>query len=85
MTTQPANYSTLKAISDEVLRARTKFPGNKHLYAALGEEFGELGAELLQDNRENQIKEAIQVAAVAIRIIEEGDSAFDVKDWDTSG
>lgn len=77
------SLSLLAAIGDEVVRARTKFPGNKHLLAALTEEVGELAQACLKDNPAEIHKEAIQVACVAIRIIEEGDSAFDVKDWDT--
>jgi hypothetical protein len=72
---------TMDDISAEVERARAKFPGNKHLLAALFEEGGELAAALLQDDVKESRKEAIQVAAVAVRIIEEGDAAFDVKDW----
>ena len=73
---------TLDAIRAEVFKARTKFPGNKHLLAALVEEVGELAQAMLQDLPRDEIeKEAIQVACVAVRIIEEGDSAFDVKDW----
>lgn len=68
---------TLDAISAEVLRARTKFPGNNHLLAALTEEVGELAQAMLQGRPRDEIeKEAIQVACVAIRLIEEGDGAF---------
>jgi len=75
------NPSTVCDIAEEVLRARKKFPGNRFLLAALTEEVGELARATLQRKPENIIKEAIQVAAVAIRIIEEGDSAFaDVTD-----
>lgn len=73
---------TIGAISAEVLKARTKFPDNKHLLAALVEEVGELAQAMLQDKPRDQIdREAIQVAWVAVRIIEEGDSAFADKDW----
>lgn len=75
---------TYSDIAAEVAKARTKFPGNKHLLAALTEEVGELAAAYLQDDAEEVRKEAIQVACVAVRIIEEGDSAFSVKDWNTA-
>lgn len=66
------------AISDEVLRARTKFPRNNLLTIALGEEYGELcKAQLQRRPRAEIVREAIQVAALAVRIIEEGDSNFD--------
>lgn len=78
----PPSGVTIHAVIAEVLNARTKFPGNKHLLAALTEEVGELAQAMLQDRPHDEIeREAIQVAAVAVRIIEEGDSAFRVKDW----
>lgn len=82
MTARPPEALTLSAITAETLRARIKHPGRKHLLAALTEEVGELAQAILQDKpREAIEREAIQVAAVAVRIIEEGDEAFDVKDW----
>lgn len=79
---RPPEALTLSAITAETIRARLKFPGNKHLLAALTEEVGELAQAMLQDRPRDQIeREAIQVATVAIRILEEGDAAFDVKDW----
>jgi hypothetical protein len=82
-----AQSATLRAISDEVLRARTKFPGNKFMLAALTEEVGELAQALLQKrDRKEVVKEAIQVATVAIRIIEEGDASFgDISDQEAFG
>lgn len=65
-------------ISEEVARARKKFPGTKRLTVALGEEYGELcAAQLQRKPRDEIVKEAIQVAAMAVRVIEEGDSDFD--------
>ena len=70
-------HETLDLIAEEVLRARTKFPGNEHLLAALTEEVGELAQAMLQAKpRGEQVKEAVQVACVAVRIIEEGDASF---------
>ena len=70
-----------EAINEEIARARKKFPENRHKLAALVEEVGELAQALLDHERGdgsiNDIrKEAIQVAAMAIRIYSEGDSDF---------
>lgn len=68
---------TISALVKEGIRARTKFPGNRFLLAALMEEVGELAQALLQNqSREEVIKEAIQVSNVALRIAEEGDASF---------
>lgn len=67
---------TFTLISAELERARNKFPGAADLTVALMEECGELAQATLKNDRENIIKEAIQVAVVAIRIIEEGDATF---------
>lgn len=68
-------YAKLQAELAEV--SRTKFPGNRFLLAALTEEVGELAQALLQkSDRAAVVKEALQVAAVAIRIAEEGDASF---------
>lgn len=74
--------STLAALDTEVGRARGKFPGNRFLLAALTEEVGELASAILQRQGPDEVrKEALQVACVALRILEEGDSAFsDVTD-----
>ncbi len=62
----------------EIARARAKFPKKDHLFAALGEEVGELARELLEGGTPQRIREeAIQVACVALRIAEEGDGDFD--------
>lgn len=69
--------ATMAAISAEVCRARTKFPGNRMMLAALTEEVGEVAKALLQKLPADEVrKEAVQVACVAIRIIEEGDASF---------
>ena len=65
-------------LDDEVNGARKKFPGNRFLLAALTEELGELAQAYLQKQGRKRVrKEALQVACVAMRIYEEGDSAFD--------
>jgi ribosomal protein L21E len=74
-----AKPETLEEISAEVKRARIKFPKNEHLLAALMEEVGEVAKAYLEGEPiENIRNEACQVAAVAVRIIEEGDSDFNV-------
>lgn len=70
--------STLAKIATEVQCAREKFPGNRFLLAALTEEVGGLAQALLQRQGAERIaREAMQVACVAIRILEEGDASFD--------
>lgn len=72
-------------LQKEMHNARTKFPDNKHLITALGEEYGELCQKLLQDAPKSEVQaEALQVAVVALRIYEEGDRAFDEKDWNAA-
>ena len=75
---------TIRDLGEEVARARAKFPGRRHLLAALTEEVGELAQALLQQKSQKEImEEALQVACVAIRIYEEGDESFDDKGaWD---
>lgn len=73
----PASDETVKALAAELCRARAKFPGNRHMLAALTEEVGELAQALLQGKpRAEIVKEALQVACVAVRLIEEGDASF---------
>lgn len=72
-----AEDETIEDLDDELIKARTKFPGNRFLLAALMEEVGELAKALLQNKDPDEwMTEALQVACVAIRIFEEGDSSF---------
>lgn len=71
----------LAEIAAEVARARALFPGSEFRLAALVEEVGELANAMLEhrlgkDTLEHIREEAVQVAAMAIRIAEEGDSTF---------
>jgi len=69
---------TMLLVREEVRCARKQFPHNKHLLGALMEEVGELAKAFLQGEPRHRItSEAIQVAAVAIRIIEERDGDYD--------
>lgn len=69
----------LQEVRDELLRARTKFPGDRVMMIALTEEVGELAKALLEEPRENVRREAVQVAVMAARIVLDGDSS--VTDW----
>lgn len=65
----------------EAAGARAKFPGNRHMLAALMEEVGELAQSLLEQGRgsmsaDDVYAEAIQVAAMALRIAVEGSLEF---------
>jgi len=76
------NFSA--AVADELLRARSKFPGTKNVTVALGEELGELCKSLLDHSYgkgENDAvyTEAVHVAAMAQRVAEEGDPSFAYK------
>jgi hypothetical protein len=65
---------TIADLMAEITRARTKFPGNRFLLAALVEEVGELAEAMATGTKEEVYKEALQCACVAIRIAEEGDA-----------
>lgn len=69
--------ATMSAVCNEVDRARHLFPEGKHQTVALMEEVGELSQALLENESPERIREeAIQVAAMAIRVAEEGDADF---------
>ncbi len=69
---------TLVDISEEVARARSRFPNREKLLAALVEEVGEVARAMLECEGGGRVyAEASQVACLAIRIMEEGDSDFD--------
>jgi hypothetical protein len=79
-----SNQDIFADIGAELGRARSKFPSNEDQLVALGEEFGELSKALLQQKhepdkgvtQEDIYAEAVQVAAMAIRVASEGDSSF---------
>lgn len=70
---------TALEISEELTRARAKFPMPNRTYVALCEEVGELAKALLDckpgmpELAQHVYHEAKQVAAMAVRIMEEGD------------
>lgn len=69
------DIENIGVLKSEILFARSKFPGNNHLLAALVEEVGELSKALLE-GKEGWRKEGIQVACVAMRIAAEGDGDY---------
>jgi hypothetical protein len=72
----------MKMITDEVDAAREKFPGKTHMLAALVEEVGELAQAMMEHDRQQGtsvqevLREAIQTAAMAVRVAAEGDDNF---------
>lgn len=64
-------------ILNELIRARTKFPGENVTFAALVEEVGELATATFEESRANVRKEAVQVAVMAMRMVLDGDHTFD--------
>jgi antirestriction protein len=72
----------IRAIRGELRLSREAFPGNHYIHAALIEEVGELSKALMEHSTSGKITaaelfhEAIQVAAMAIRIGTEGDRDF---------
>ena len=57
----------------ELIYARTKFPSNQYMFAALAEEIGEMAeAWLTEGDTPHARHEALQVACVAMRIATEG-------------
>ena len=69
-------------IRGELRAARAQFPGTTHMLAALMEEVGELAQAMMEHDRDGSqtvpmvMREAVQVAAMAIRIATEGDENF---------
>lgn len=73
--------TTVASILEEVRRARGMFAVGENNFAALIEEVGELANALIEHkagkaSEEAVFKEAVQVAAMAIRVIEEGSPEF---------
>jgi hypothetical protein len=76
---KPTIWGVLTDIEKEVGYARSKFPGDNVTFAALVEEVGELATAIFSQDRASVRKEAVQVAAMACRIILDGDCTFG--DW----
>ncbi len=81
ITGQPLTFDFPTDVANELAFARTKFPSNRHMGLAFGEESGELLRALLECTykkgpHRNVYREAVQAAAMAQRIAEEGDSGL---------
>lgn len=63
----------VELIDNELAHAKRKFPDPDGLVAALMEEVGELAKAMLEEPVVNVEAEAVQVAALAIRIAQQGD------------
>lgn len=71
----------LAGLEAELIHARAKFPGTQYVTVALMEEVGELAQAMLKVEASKWPKsriheEAIQVAAMAMRVATEGDTSF---------
>lgn len=66
-------------VRGELIAARQQFPGSTHMLAALMEEVGELAQAMIDHDRGGSqtaiqvLREAVQVASMAVRIAVEGD------------
>ncbi|SOE85641.1 hypothetical protein SAMN05446935_6114 [Burkholderia sp. YR290] len=69
----------LADVRAELIRARTKFPGDRIMTIALAEEFGELCKAVLDESAANVRKEAVQTAVMCARVVLDGDGS--VNDW----
>src|SRR5690606_36510565 len=61
----------------ELRRALEKFPGDNVTTLALVEEVGELAKATFEESRDRVREEAIQVAAMAMRVVLDGDQTLD--------
>jgi hypothetical protein len=66
----------------ELVRARAKFPGKNVTFAALVEEVGELATAIFEESAERVRKEAVQVAVMAMRVVLDGDHAYEPWRWE---
>lgn len=76
------DWDFLHEVAHEIDRARAKFPGSNLVMAALTEEVGELAQAMLKVAAgkwpsSRIYEEAIQVAAMALRVAVEGDPSFE--------
>lgn len=76
--TQDIPLELIEDVAAEVRRARAKFPAHEDLTVALFEEAGEVAKSQLQCAPHEVIrKELVQVIAVCVRIITEGDATME--------
>lgn len=69
----------LDQVRAELAHARSKFPGDRIMTLAMAEEFGELVKAVLDEHSSDVRKEAVQTAAMAARVVLDGDASVD--DW----
>lgn len=67
----------LSDVRAEFHRGREKFPSNELKTVALSEEFGELVKAVLDEAAADVRKEAVQLAAMCLRLVMDGDSSVD--------
>lgn len=65
--------SVYRAISDELRRARAKHPTSRVTNTAMVEEVGEVAKALMDEAGFRVREEAVQVAAMAVRLLLDGD------------
>ncbi len=76
MPMMPDNYDEalfLAAVADELHRARAKHPGDNATLTALTEEVGEVAQAMHDHDAAHVRQEAVQVAAMAMRLVLDGD------------
>ena len=76
MPMMPDNYDEarfLVQVADELHRARAKHPGDNATLAALTEGVGELSQAMFDHDAKHVRYKAVQVAAMAMRLILDGD------------
>lgn len=69
----------LDQVREELIHARSKFPGDRIMTLAMAEEFGELVKAVLDEHSSAVRKEAVQTAAMAARVVLDGDAS--VNEW----
>jgi hypothetical protein len=77
--TDPGVEAFLDEVRAELIRARSKFPGDRIMTIALAEEFGELCKAILDESSAAVRKEAVQTAVMCARVVLDGDGS--VVDW----
>lgn len=81
MNTYMTDDQFLRLVAAEVQRARDKFPGANATNAALVEEVGEVSKALMYEPWNCVVNEAVQVAAMCVRLATEGDATMKDFRW----
>jgi hypothetical protein len=76
MSDDNAFHQLMFDIEAELIRARTKFPGDNVTMLALMEEVGELAKATFEEPAAAVRREAVQVAVMAIRVVLDGDATL---------